>query len=416
MTQEILNKVGEISEAVKVMREANDANLKKYDGLLVEKTDKINDDVNKLAEELDKLQKFANRRPLSKDLKGEDIEISEAEVEHKKAWDVWLRKGSDETGLAERQKKSPYTKAMTVGDDTAGGFFVPRVIDNQVINVLRNLSPMRQICRVINVTTPDYIQFVNKHGATSGWVGEAEARPETNTPVFGGIRPAMGELYAMPKASQQMLDDASFDVESFLAGELAEQFAIDEGTAFLTGSGINRPIGLLPATSATMTADASLTFGTIGGIKTGTNGAFPTQSSTVSPADVFYNAVGELKVAYRQGMQWMFNRKTETKVRTFKDGQGNFMWSMNNLQAGWQASVVGIPYVLNEDMPDYTTTGANAILLGNFSKAYTIVDRFGIRTLRDPYTSKPYVLFYSTKRVGGMITDTFAVKAIQFAA
>lgn len=416
MTQEVLTKVGEIQHAVKEMREAADTNAKRYDTLLEEKTSRIDKDITKLMDGLDKVQKMRNRLPLtSKDVKGREIEISEEEVAHRDAYNTWLRKGDHEDKLKTTQAASPYTKLMQVGDDTAGGFFVPRQVDNEVIQVLHNESPMRQVCRVINLTTPNYVQFVNKRGATTGWVGETEARPETLTPSFGGITPYMGELYAMPKVTQQMLDDASFDVEAFLAAELADEFGIAEGTAFITGSGVKRPLGILSGTIA-ITADASLSFGTIGAVKTGVNGAFATTSGSVNSADIFYSAVGELKVAYRQGMQWMFNRKMETKVRTLKDGQGNYLWSLNNVQNGWQASLLGISYVLNEDMPDYTGTGANAVLLANFAKAYTIVDRFGIRTLRDPYTAKPYVLFYSTKRVGGMITDTFAVKAIQFAA
>lgn len=411
MTQEVINKVGEIQSAVKEMREANDAHLKKYDGLLLEKTDKINTDITTMMDALDVLQKRANRIPVTmKDIRGQTIEMSEDQVAHTKAFHEWFRKGSNEDKL-----KGLHVKLMQTGDDTSGGYFVPRQIDTEVLKVLQIQSPMRQVCKVINLSTPDYVQFVNLRGSTTNWVGETETRAETNTPTFAGITPYMGELEAMPKATQQMLDDANFDIEGFLAAEVGEQFGIAEGTAFVTGNGVKKPLGLLSKTIS-VTADASLIFGTIGAVKSGANGAFATNSGVTNAADVFYKTVGELKPAYRVGMQWMFNRKFETAARQLKDGQNNYLWSLNNFQTGYVPSLIGIPYVLNEDMPDYTTTSNNAVALGNFARAYTIVDRMGIRTLRDPYTSKPYVLFYMTKRVGGMVTDTFAVKVIQFAA
>lgn len=318
-------------------------------------------------------------------------------------FDRFVRKG-DETGL-----KDLAVKAMSVGSGTDGGFAVPEEIDRTIEQLQRDLSPMRQIANVVRVGTSDYKKLVNKNGISSGWVGETDARPATNTSQLAELTPFMGELYANPQVTQQALDDIFFDVEGEVNTQLVEEFSIAEGAAFFTGNGTNKPKGVLAYTTAA-TADSSRTFGVLEHVATGVAGDFAASNK----ADIFFDTVAKLKAGYRAGSVWTMNKALMFEVMKLKDTTGQYLWQPKLTDNGIGLTLLGFGVVEAEDMP---AKAANAlgIAFGNFKRGYTIVDRMGMRMLRDPYSNKPYVGFYTTKRVGGMLVNSEAIKLIKFA-
>jgi HK97 family phage major capsid protein len=326
-------------------------------------------------------------------------------VAHKGAFlNGFVRKG-ETAGLLDLQ-----VKAMSIGSGQDGGFAVPEELDRTIEKLERDFSPMRQLANVVRVGTSDYKKLVNRNGISSGWVGETAARPATNTSQMAELTPFMGELYAKPQITQHMLDDAFFDVEGELTAQLVEEFAVAEGAAFFTGDGTNKPKGLLAYATAA-TADSTRAFGTVEHVATGVAGDWAASNK----ADHLYAVVGKLKRAYRTGAVWTMNKGLLFDVMQFKDGQGQYLWQPRLTDSGLQLTLIGYPVVEAEDMP---TKAANSlsIAFGNFKRAYTIVDRMGMRMLRDPYSNKPYVEFYTTKRVGGMLVNSEAVKLSKFAA
>jgi HK97 family phage major capsid protein len=215
------------------------------------------------------------------------------------------------------------------------------------------------------------------------------------------------ELYAMPAATQTLLDDAVLDIDQWVAEEVETAFAEQEGQAFVTGDGVSKPKGFLAYTNVPNT---SWTFGNVGYVATGVAGAFPASNPSDTLVDLIYAA----KAGYRQNGVFIMNRKTQSTVRKFKDSTGAYLWQPP-AGIGQRASLLNFPVVEAEDMPDI---GANAYALafGDFRRGYLVVDRAGVRILRDPYSAKPYVLFYTTKRVGGGIQDFDAIKLLKFAA
>lgn len=390
-----------VTEALqKKFDEFKSVNDKRIDGVTQEKA-KLAGEVEGLNEKLTEFEKFkkqiedeilALKRPTS-GASNKDVEA------HKTAFTNFLRKGKDD-GLGELQHK-----ALSIGVDADGGFAVPEELDKNILTLQRNVSPMRSVCNQVTVGTPDYKRLVNLGGAGSGWVGETEERTNTNTPKLAQIGAFMGEIYANPQASQSALDDMFFDAEKWLAEEVAREFDEREGNAFLLGDGTNKPKGLL-AYALAATPDATRAFGTIEKLHSGTAGDFD--------AEDLLKLVYLLKSGYRKNASWMMPTLTLFKVRTMKDTTGNYLWRPG-LEAGQPSTLNGYSIVENEDVPAVAAS-ANAVLFGDFKQAYTIVDRFGVRVLRDPYTNKPNVGFYTTKRVGGMLVDSQAVKVLTLAA
>lgn len=356
-----------------------------------------------LKAKIEALEVKANRPLIGADGKP----VNQAEVEHKAAWLNFIRRGREE-GLRDHERK-----AFNITTDGDGGYLVPKVVDAAIADLEKVISPMRQYCTVVSIGTSDYHKLLNKKGMTSGWVGEATTRTETNSAAFADLTPYMGEVYANPAATQQMLDDGFVNVETLIAQGIAEEFAYQENYAFLLGNGTNQPKGIMSYTFAA-TADSSRTFGQLEKVKTGSSGAFKTTSATVSPADDLDTLISKFKPRYLQGAVWMMNAGTLATVMSWKDNQGHQLWQPS-LNAGIPSTLRGYPVVRNDDM---AAIGADAlpILFGNFKEGYTIADRVGIRSLRDPYTNKPYVMFYTTKRVGGMVTNSEALKAIALSA
>jgi HK97 family phage major capsid protein len=292
-----------------------------------------------------------------------------------------------------------------VGAD--GGFTLPEEIDRVVQDLVKETSPIRSIANVVTVGTSDYKKLVNLHGTASGWVGEPAERPETSSPQFAEIAPPMGEVYANPAATQIMLDDSFVDVEAWLAVEIALEFAKAEGAAFISGNGTNRPRGFLAGSAPVATADGTRAFGVLQYVPSGLAAAMPTDSN------VYINLTMSLKAAHRQNANWVSNKAALSEVRKLKTTDGQYLWAPG-LVSGQPDSLLGYTIVEAEDMP---AIAANAFPLafGNFRAGYTIVDRPTGVSMRDPYTNKPYVMFYTTKRVGGAVIDSEAIKVLKIA-
>ena len=321
-----------------------------------------------------------------------------ADVSIKSAFvDGYLRRGA-ETGL-----KS--FNAVTGGD---GGFALPREIDSAIDATLKSISPIRSVANVVRVGTAGYRKLVTQNGVISGWAAENAVRPETATPVFNEIVPPMGDLYANPSASQAMLDDAAFDVEAWLAGEIATEFAKAEGSAFVNGNGVNKPKGFLTFATAAV-ADNARQFGTLQYVASGA----ATDFVATNPQDRLVDLVQSLRAPYRQGAVWVMNAATLARIRKFKDSTGAFIWQPG-LSAGSNALLLGYQVIESEDMPDIAANSLS-IAFGNFSAGYLIAERSETNILRDPFTNKPFVNFYATKRIGGTVSNSEAIKLMKFA-
>lgn len=317
--------------------------------------------------------------------------------------DRFVRKGEDSPEM-----RGLMAKAWSVGTAADGGYALPEQIDREIEKLLRDVSPMRSLANVVRVGTSDYKKLVNVNGIASGWVGETAARPATNTSQLAEVAPPMGEVYANPQVTQQSLDDLFFDVEAELAAQLMEELAVAEGAAFTSGDGTNKPKGFLAYTTAA-TADSSRAFGTLEHIATGVSADFAASNK----ADVLFQVVASLKKGYRAGALWQMNKGILFEVLRIKDTQGQYLWQPSIQDSGLGIRLLGFNVEENEDMP---AKAANAlgIAFGNFKRGYTIVDRMGMRMLRDPYTNKPYVGFYTTKRVGGAVVNSQAIKLVKF--
>ena len=317
---------------------------------------------------------------------------------YKAAFDTFLRKGEEVMGPDER-------KALSIGTDPDGGYVVNPDLSGRIVTKVFESSPMRAFASVQVISSDALEGLFDLNEASSGWVGETDSRAETNTPQLGKWRIPVHEVYAKPKATQKLLDDASINMEAWLASKVAEKFARDEANAFVVGNGVNKPRGFLTYASGTTLP------GTIERFDTGVNGAF---AAAPNGGDVLINALYGLKQQYRANATWFMNRATLKLTRKLKDSDGAYLWSPG-IAAGQPATLLGYPVASFEDMPD-PATDSLSIAVGDMREAYQIVDRIGIRTLRDPYSAKPYVEFYTTKRVGGDVVNFEAIKLIEFTA
>lgn len=303
-------------------------------------------------------------------------------------------------------RKGEIQASLNKGADAEGGYVAPREWDRTITDKLIIVSEMRNLASVQTISGNGFKKLFNLRGTASGWVGETAARPETATPTFGSMDFQTGELYANPAATQAMLDDSEVDLESWLAGEVETEFAYQEGVAFVSGSGANgRPNGILTY----VTGGANAAANPLGAITTVNSGA----AATVT-ADGIVNLVHALPTAFTQGARFAMNKGTLGAVRLLKDGQNNYLWQPS-YQAGQPSTLLG--YAVSEvaAMPALAA-GAKSILFGDFARTYLIIDRVGTRILRDPFTNKPFVMFYTTKRVGGGVVNPESMKALNISA
>ncbi len=334
-------------------------------------------------------------------------------TEYCDAFDQFIRAGGANGEMLDADVRN----SLKVGSDPDGGYYVPATVSTKVIQKLFETSPMRQYAD-IQVIGTDRLELPKDvdEAASGGWVAEMQSRSETGTPQIGMHVIPAHEQYAEPKATQKLLDDAVFDVEGWLARKVADIITRTENTAFVTGAGVGKPRGFADyASTALTTNDASRAWGKLQYVATGTSGGFGkmsgTQADEIGP---LIELMHKLKGAYRSGAVWAMNRYTLGECRKLRDADGNLLWQPS-LQAGVVSTLLGHPVAEFDDMADIAAN-SYSIAFGNFGVGYQIVDRFGIRVLRDPYTSKPFVKFYTTKRVGGDVVNFDAIKLLKFAA
>jgi HK97 family phage major capsid protein len=344
---------------------------------------------------LDRKSIAMNRPPLSQG--------AETDLPHKKAFGAYLRTGNDDglRGLTVEEK------ALSTAVAADGGYLVDPQTAAQIVGVLRSASSIRAIANVVQVEATAFDVLVDHTDIGSGWATETAATAETGTPQVDRISIPLHELSALPKASQRLLDDSAFDVEGWLAQRIADKFSRAEAVAFIAGDGIDKPTGFLGYPKID---NEIWSWGSLGYVPTGADGDF----SSSDPADAVVDLVYALGARYRANATFVMNSKTAGAVRKMKDADGRFLWS-DGLAAAEPARLMGYPVLIAEDMPDIAAD-AFAIAFGDFRAGYTVAERPDLRILRDPFSAKPHVLFYATKRVGGDVSDFAAIKLLKFAA
>ena len=373
--------VREMMAAFEAFKGANDVRLDEIekkaaaDVLLEEKVARIDQAVAAAQARLDRVTSLERRRAIG----GEPAEPVSA-PEAKAAWDGYLKTG---------QSGGLEVKAGLSGGATSGGYVAPYETERAIERRLMAASPMREIATVRTVAAGVFRKPVSTAGVACGWVAETAARPETDP------------------ATLALLDDAMVDLDEWLAAEVEDAFAAQETQAFVGGDGTNKPKGFLAYPT---TADAGQTWGQIGYVASGAAGGF----AAANPADRLIDLIYAPKAQYRPNGRFVMNRKTVSAVRKFKDADGNYIWQPAT-RLGETASLLGYPITEIETMPDVAANSLS-IAFGDFQRGYLIVDRSGVRVLRDPFTAKPYVLFYTTKRVGGGVQNFDAIKVMKFAA
>ena len=326
----------------------------------------------------------------------------EADVPHRKAFAAYLRSGEDE-GLRSLVLEGKGLSTMT---NAEGGYLVDPQTTETIRGVLHASASIRAIANVVNVEATSFDVLVDHSEMGSGWSTEMGPVNETATPQIDRISIPLHELSAMPKASQRLLDDSAFDIEGWLANRIADRFARAEAAAFINGDGIDKPRGFLAHSTL---PDAEWSWGSLGYVVTGADGDF----ASVNASDAIVDLVYALDAPYRAGAVFVMNSKTAGAVRKMKDADGRFLWS-DGLAAAEPARLMGYPVLVAEDMPDIAQD-ACAIAFGDFRAGYTVAERPDLRVLRDPFSAKPNVLFYATKRVGGDVSDFKAIKLLKFA-
>jgi HK97 family phage major capsid protein len=399
-SSELNHALDDLLRAFETYKDENDRRLSDIetrgasDPLTTDKLDRLDRALNDHKRRLDEISLKSARPQLSS--AAPNTHLSR---EHRAAFDGYIRKGETGGLLAIE------SKALSVGSGPDGGYLVPAETETTVNMALKEISPIRAIASVRQVSGSVFKKPFSVSGAGAGWVAETGTRSTTTSPTLAELSFPTMELYAMPAATPALLDDAAVDIDQWIAEEVRAAFAEQEGTAFVTGNGSSRPTGFMHYDKV---AEASWAWGKIGAIKTGVDAAFPASN----PGDKLIDFVYTLKAGYRANARFVMNRATQASVRKLKDGDGHYLWHPA-ISPGESPSLMGFPVTEAEDMPD-VAADAYAIAFGDFRRGYLIVDRVGIRVLRDPYSSKPYVLFYTTKRVGGGVQDFDAIKLLQF--
>lgn len=388
--EELNQKLDTIGGNFETFKKANDQRLAeiekhgKADPLTEGKVAALNESLDAVKAQLAQLQ-----RP---DLGGDNA-ASVEEKEYKTAFRDYARKGN----TAKLEEFA--SKAMSVDSDPDGGYLVPRSLSASIAKYVTEVSPMRQLATVETISSDGLDIVVDADAAAAGWVGEQTSRTDTTTPQFKKKSIVAHELYAQPKATQKLIEDAAVDVEAWLAGKVGEVFAVKEGTAFISGNGVGQPKGILDYAHGT-------SFGTIEQINSGT-------SATIT-ADGLIKLFYGLKAEYAQNASYLMNRASVQAVRLLKDSTNQYIWAPG-LALGSPDTLLGRPVFQATDMP-VAAANSLSVAIADFKRAYTIVDRVGITILRDPFTDKPFVKFYTKKRVGGDVVNFEAIKLLKLAA
>ena len=367
------------------------------DVLTEEKLKRLNETITDNQKKIDALLLKAQRP--NYDYQSDGAKAGSIICEHKSAFETYMRRGETQ------DLRSFEEKALSVGSDPDGGYLVPDETEGTVMQSLKAVSPIRAIAGHRQVSATVYKKPFSISGPGTGWVGETAARPETTTPTLAELTFPTMELYAMPAATSTLLDDSAVNIDEWIAEEVRIAFAEQETAAFVNGDGVNKPKGFLDYPTVDET---SWSWGNIGYVPTGVDGDF----AASDPSDTLIDLIYAIKASYRANAQWVMNRSTQAEIRKIKDADGNYIWQPG-ARAGESPTLLGYAVTEVEDMPSIGSDSLS-IAFGDFNRGYLIVDRLGLRVLRDPYSSKPYVLFYTTKRVGGGVQDFNALKFLKF--
>lgn len=392
----------ELKALFEQFKQANDERLKQIeakghaDPILNEKVDKINAAITetdaKIKARCDELEAKLNRMAVSAGNGGVDPIIAE----HSGAFMNFVRRNQT-NGLDALEVKA----LLTTQSDPDGGYMVPQEIETSIDRILALNSVMRQIATVRAVGAQEYKKFINVGGAGAGWVGEEDTRTETATPTLKELGFTNGTLYAFPFTTQDLLDDASFGVESWLSDEVGIAMAEMEGAALINGNGVKKPRGVL---NYDKIANANYAWGKLGYIAGG-------KTTTLEDTDKLIDLIHSLKAGYRQNAAFLMNSLSVAALRKLKNGDGDYIWQPG-LTAGAPSVLLGHAVKEDDNMPDIGA-GTYPIAFGDFKRGYVITDRMGVRVLRDPYTVKGKIGFYATKRVGGGIQNFEALKLLK---
>lgn len=410
---EIKNTVDQFMRGFETFKEKNDRAIEEIkktgtaDAVTKAELDKLNKGLDELKADIN--TEMAKLKRPTLDAKGKVV--SPEVAEYSTNFETYFRKGDkavDETKLRDLE-----SKALAVNSDPDGGFTARPEMENTIDATLKQVSPIRDIATVRTIGGISYKKLVSVHGTASGWVGELDARAQTQAPQMKELDfPAM-ELYAMPAATQTLLDDSFVNIDQWLADEVVLEFAFQEGAAFVNGNGVKKPQGFLGAGTV---ANASYAWGSIGFVATGVSGDFAAAPNAGDSLIALFHA---LKSPYRMNGTFLMNNTALGKTRGLKDSQGRYLVDTkftvsSGAGGGMVEQILGKPVLEVPDMPD-PAANSLSIAFGDFKRGYLIVDRVGVRVLRDPYSSKPYVLFYTTKRVGGGVQNFEAIKLLKFA-
>lgn len=405
--EELKKLIEAMGRAFEEFKAENDKRIKamekngSVDAVLAEKIERINADLSAMStmkKQLEAIETVVARS--GNQYGGGSSALDKAKAEYKTAFNAWFRKGANPDALKDLAIQA---SASTLSDPD-GGFTVPEEVDAAIDRVALTVSAMRRICTVKSISTDTYKKLVSQGGVTSGWVGEKGARAETDTPSLAEIAINTKEVYAMPYATQALLDDSRVDIGAWLADEVSIEFNEEESDAFINGDGVAEPKGIAAYTFALNSAYA---WGKVGYIASG-------HASLLNNTDKLIDLQHALKSVYRNGALFLMADSTVGAIRKLKDGDGNYVWRPG-LAEGAPDTLLSKPIEIDDNV-DAIAANKYAVFYGNFKRAYLIVDRLGTRVLRDPYTAKPYVAFYTTKRVGGGIVMYEAIKALKIAA
>ncbi|ADK81111.1 phage major capsid protein [Sediminispirochaeta smaragdinae] len=399
MDPEIRAAIEEQKKAWKAFQDANDQRLLKIEAGDVKGLSDINVKIDRITAAMEENAKVIERvGEIENSINKLSLGTGGGKAKGTGAFSAYMRSG-DESG---------FRADATVQVDPDGGWLVPENIRKEIGRIAQGITAMRNLASVQGISEgASYTEFVTTSGAGAEWVAETEKREETATPSLARIDTVVHEMSANPKASQRLLDDAMVDIEAWLSGEVAIAFAELEAESFITGSGVKQPRGIL---SYDAVEDKNYTWGKLGYRTTGAAAGF----ASSNPEDALVDLAYALKSKYRNGATWLMSRTTLAAVRKFKTSMG-YLWQPS-FQAGEPSMLLGYPVAEDDAMPSHTTSGAFPIAFGDFKAGYRIVDHMGIRVLRDPYSAKPFISFYTTKQVGGGVKNFEAIKLLKVAA
>ncbi len=369
------------------------------DVLLDEKLIRMDDTINRVQDDISNLKTVMHRPSKSSG----EFKTNDGNSAYKQAFLNYVTKGAE-------SELSMQSKALEVINSAEGGFMVPPEMSSRIVTRQFDTTPMRQLATVMSISSDAVEMLRDTAEPAAQWVSELGTRADTNDGGMGRIRIPVHELFAQPKATQKLLDDAIVNVEEWLINKVAAKFARAENSAFIVGDGIGQPRGFTTY-SASTADDNSRAWGTLQYVPTGVNGGF----ASSNPADVLFDIVHKLRAGYHPKASWIMPRAVADTIRKFKENTTQaYIWQPGLMQ-GQPSTLLGFPITLGEDMPA-VASGSTSLAFGNFEEGYTIVDRIGLRILRDPYTGAPFIKFRCTKRTGGDVVNFEAIKLLSFSA